>query len=131
LSISDYIAGLESAINSSAIVSSYNLTIDRKTSDIAFVSGRVDFRDGTVLHFKEFVEGAEDAVAKYKYAYNYCEGSNCIFRYDNAPDPGAKGAKTFPHHKHLKDGAIAESAQVELSDVLGEIEGMYIAGEDR
>jgi hypothetical protein len=102
LSISDYTAELESVINSSTIASSYNLNIDRKTADIAFISGRIDFRDGTTLDFKEFIEGSEDTIEKYKYAYNYRKGSDSIFRYDNAPDPSAKGIKTFPHHKHLK-----------------------------
>lgn len=56
MNISDYIAELEAFINSSNIVSSSNLTIDRKTTDIAFVSGKIEFRDGTTLDFKEFIE---------------------------------------------------------------------------
>ena len=131
MSINDYIAGLESVINSSTIVSSYNLNIDRKTSDIAFISGKVDFRDGTTLDFKEFIESSEDSIEKYKYAYNYRKESESIFRYDNAPDPSAKGIKTFPHHKHLKNGTIVESKQVKLSDIISEIEGLYIADEDK
>ena len=59
MNISDYIAELEALINSSKIVSSYNLTIDRKTADIASVSGKINFRDGTTLDFKEFVEESE------------------------------------------------------------------------
>ena len=131
MSINDYIAGLESVINSSTIVSSYNLNIDRKTSDIAFISGRIDFRDGTTLDFKEFIEGSEDSIEKYKYAYNYRKETDSIFRYDNAPDPSTKGIKTFPHHKHLKNGTIVESQQVKLSDIISEIEGFYIADEDK
>ena len=131
MSISDYTVELESVINSSTIASSYNLNIDRKTADIAFISGRIDFRDGTTLDFKEFIEGSEDTIDKYKYAYNYRKGSDSIFRYDNAPDPSAKGIKTFPHHKHLKGGTIIESRQVKLSDVISEIEGLYIADEDK
>lgn len=126
MSINDYIAGLESVINSSTIVSSYNLNIDRKTSDIAFISGRIDFRDGTTLDFKEFIESSEDSIEKYKYAYNYRIGSDNVFRYDNAPDPRARETKTFPHHKHLQDGSIEESKQIELSDVINEIERIYI-----
>lgn len=68
MSINDYIAGLESVINSSTLLSSYNLNIDRKT---------------------------------------------------------------FPRHKHLKNGTIVESQQVKLSDVISEIEGLYIADEDK
>ncbi|MBI4685058.1 MAG: hypothetical protein HY755_07645 [Nitrospirae bacterium] len=125
MNISDYIAELEALINSSPIVSSYNLTIDRKTADIAFVSGKIDFRDGTILDFKEFIEESEGSIEKYKYGYNYRKGSDSIFRYDNAPDPKAKNIKTFPYHKHLKDGTIAESKEIELAVVLAEIEGSY------
>ncbi|KAF0144606.1 MAG: hypothetical protein FD156_1620 [Nitrospirae bacterium] len=126
MNISDYIAELEALINSSKIVSSYNLTIDRKTADIAFVSGKIDFRDGTILDFKEFIEESEGSIEKYKYGYNYRKGSDSIFRYDNAPDPSAKGIKTFPYHKHLQDKTIAESSHVKLSDVLSEIEELFI-----
>lgn len=126
MNISDYIAELEALINSSKIVSSYNLTIDRKTADIAFVSGKIDFREGTILDFKEFIEESEGSIEKYKYGYNYRKGSVHIFRYDNAPDPRAKHIKTFPYHKHLKEGTIVESSQVKLSDVISEIEELFI-----
>ena len=126
MNISDYIAELEALINSSKIVSSYNLTIDRKTADIASVSGKIDFRDGTTLDFKEFVEESEGRIEKYKYGYNYRKGSDSIFRYDNAPDPKAKDIKTFPYHKHLKNGTIAESGNVKLSNVISEIEELFI-----
>ncbi len=55
MSIDKYIIDLEAVIFSHSFVSSYTLTIDRKTSDIAFLSGIIEFRNGTVLDFKEFV----------------------------------------------------------------------------
>ncbi len=130
MNINDYILQIESLINSSSVVSSYNLTIDKKIEDIAFISGSVEFRDGSVLDFKEFCESTEHGIGKYKYAYNYRLSSDILFRYDNAPDPNAKGLKTFPHHKHLKNHDIVESRQMELKDVLEEIEGTYIIKED-
>lgn len=126
MNISDYIVEIEALINSSEIVSAYNLTIDRKTADIAFVSGKIDFRDGTTLDFKEFIEESEGSIEKYKYGYNYRKGSDSIFRYDNAPDPGARDIKTFPCHKHLKDGTIAESGCMTLRDVINEIARLFI-----
>ena len=129
MNINDYISELESIINSSPIVASYNLSIDRRTSDLVFISGRIDFRDGAALDFKEFIEGSDDNIEKFKYAYNYRKGADNLFRYDNAPDPVAKGIKTFPHHKHLRDGAIIEARQVKLSEVIAEIEEISIAGE--
>ncbi len=128
--INDYISGLESVIESSPFIASYNLNIDRRSDEIAFISGIIEFRNGSILDFKEFIEVIGRGIEKYKYAYNYRKGSACLFRYDNAPDPSAKKMKTFPHHKHIKDGGISESKQMNLSEVLNEIEGSYIL-EDR
>ena len=127
MSINDYITQLESVIHSSSIVTSYNLNIDRKTDEVAFISGNIDFRDGSIFDFKEFIESTEIAIEKYKYGYNYRLGSEILFRYDNAPDPRAKKLKSFPHHKHLKNGAIIESKQIELSEVLEEIEKVILS----
>lgn len=129
MKINDYISALESFIDSSSLTASYNLNIDRKSDEIAFISGILEFRNGSVLDFKEFIEVSGRSIEKYKYAYNYRKGSACLFRYDNAPDPAAKNIKTFPHHKHMKDGSIAESRQMNLSDVLNEIESYYASEE--
>lgn len=126
MSINEYIKNLESIINSLTITASYNLNIDKKTTDIAFISGRIEFRNGSTLDFKEFVEDTDREIEKYKYAYNFRISSENIFRYDNAPDPHATEINTFPHHKHLKSGKIIESHAVELSDVLEEIERMIL-----
>lgn len=128
MSINEYIVQLESVINAFPMMSAYNLNIDRKTEDITFISGKIEFRNGSILDFKEFIENAGYGVEKYKYAYNYRILSDNIFRYDNAPDPNAKGHRTFPHHKHLKSGEIVESHQIELTDVLKEIEEILIRG---
>ena len=131
MSINDYIAAIEALINSSAIVASFNLNIDRKTPDIAFLAGRIDFRDGSVLDFKEYIDGSGGAVEKYKYAYNYRTSTAFIFRYDNAPDPSAKDIVTFPHHKHLKNGSLAPSGAVGLYNVIFEAEEIIISKGDR
>lgn len=126
MNINEYISKLEALINSSSTIASYNLNIDRKSAEIVFISGKIEFRNNSILDFKEFIESTEKAIEKYKYAYNYRKESNSIFRYDNAPDPRAKDIKTFPYHKHLGDGSIIESNQIELFNVLNEIEESYI-----
>ncbi|HDH11057.1 MAG TPA: hypothetical protein ENG83_02425 [Nitrospirae bacterium] len=125
MNISEYISKLESLINASPAIASYNFNIDRKSDEIVFISGKIEFRNDSILDFKEFIESINNGIEKYKYAYNYRQGSNSIFRYDNAPDPGARKVKTFPYHKHLEDGSIIDSGQLELSDVLDEIEELY------
>ncbi len=129
MSIDNYIVQLESVINSSPVVSSYNITIDRKTNDITYLSGIIEFRDGTTLDFKEFIESKESGIERYKYAYNYRTHSSVTFRYDNSPDPRAKKLGTFPYHKHLKNNEIIESREINLVDVLKEIEVKYFIKE--
>lgn len=126
MNINEYLSQLEAAINSFPIIASYNLNIDRKTDEIVFLTGKIDFKNSSTLYFKEFIENTEKGIEKYKYAYNYQKGSNHFFRYDNAPDPRAKRLKTYPDHKHLKNGNIIESRCVMLSDVLNEIEEIYL-----
>lgn len=129
MSINNYLTSLENLIATHPLVSSYTLTVDRKTQDIAFISGRIEFRGGSVLDIKEYLESRDTGVEKYMYGYNYRIGSEVLFRYDNSPDPHAKELSTFPHHKHLKNGTLIESRQIDLVDVLREIE-ISVAIED-
>ena len=126
MNIDDYILRFESVLRKCSIIASYNLIIDRKTHEIVFLSGKIDFRDGSSLDFKEFIEYTESGIEKYKYAYNYRKSTDISFRYDNAPDPRAIGLKSYPHHKHIKDDELVESDKVTLSDVLEDIERTFI-----
>ena len=122
MNIDDYIAQIESTIHAYSVISSYNLNLDRKTEDIIFISGKIYFRDDSILDFKEFVERTELGIEKYKYGYNYRIDSKILFRYDNAPDPSARKLKSYPHHKHTADNEIIESKPINLDEVLNEIE---------
>ena len=128
MSINEYISHLESVIHSAAIVASYALNLDRRTEDFAFISGRIDFRDGSILDFKEFLESTLSGIIKLKYGYNYRTASGILFRYDNAPDPRARTLKSYPHHKHLDKKGIVESREVNLTEVLDEIESLIFRG---
>jgi len=122
LNINDYIFSIESIVYSISIATNYHFHIDRKTEDIAFISGRIDFKDGSMLEFKEFIEKTDSHIEKYKYGYNYRMNTDILFRYDNAPDPRAKKLTSFPHHKHLRNGNIIASKPVEFIDIIREIE---------
>lgn len=126
MNINEYIAEFETRIQSAAIVASYNLNVDRKTEDLAFIAGRIDFRDGTILDFKEFIAAAEHGITKLKYGYNYRTDSETLFRYDNAPDPRAKALPSYPHHKHESDGKISISNEIGLAEVLEEVESVLV-----
>ena len=59
MSIDDYVAQFASIVDACSIVARYRLQVDRKTKEIAFISGRIDFRDGSILDVKEFIERTE------------------------------------------------------------------------
>ena len=79
--INDYLQEIESLIRSCPFVVSYNLNFEKKTQDVVYISGRLDFRNGTVLDFKEFLEESIAGLEKFKYGYNYRKKSNILFRY--------------------------------------------------
>lgn len=126
MNINEYVSKIEAVIHSFVVISSYNLNIDRKAEDIAFISGQINFADGSVFDFKEFIEKNDSGIEKYKYGYNYRQNTRVLFRYDNANDPGAKKLSSFPHHKHIANGDIVESESVNLWDVLEEIEKIIL-----
>ncbi|MCI5148884.1 MAG: hypothetical protein D3916_05770 [Candidatus Electrothrix sp. MAN1_4] len=119
--MNEYIARIENRIQSCFLMFAYQLNIDKKAQDLAFITGQIDFIDGSTLDFKEFVEKGDNGIEKYKYGYNYRKNSGLLFRYDNAPDPGARQLESFPHHKHTADGRVIESHEAEFEEVLKEI----------
>ena len=119
--MNDYLSNIEETVQSCFLMAAYQLNIDRKTQDMAFISGHIDFVDGSRLDFKEFVERTDEEIEKYKYGYNYRKDSSVLFRYDNALDPGARCLNSFPHHKHAKDGKMVDSHAVSLEEVVEEI----------
>jgi hypothetical protein len=82
------------------IVSEYD-----EENNIGMISGKLIFKDSTILHFKEIYL---DETRRYRYHY-MDESSNLICRWDDAPHHS--DLKTFPYHIHLADG-IKESPPV-------------------
>lgn len=116
--IADYFRRTEETISSFPAITSSEISFDQRTHNIGLIKGILTFRDGSELHFKEFLEVGDEAV-KYKYAYHYQKENRLIFRYDNHPIP----LKDIPeHHKHYMDEEnILESAIPDLEDVLKEV----------
>jgi len=65
--MNEYISKIENLIRSCFLISDYRLNTNRRTQDIAFISGRIDFIEGSFLDFKEFVEKTEKGIEKYKW----------------------------------------------------------------
>lgn len=117
---SDYVAEVHRFLQSHPCIAGYHLETDFRGESFLYLSGTVRFLPGTKLDFKEFVEFQENRVERYKYAYNYREGTQVLFRYDNAPDPRARHLPTYPSHKHERE-TITSSPPVDLPFVVAEI----------
>lgn len=124
MNIDSYVADFEKRISQSSLISSYTLTFDRKTPDLAFIFGTLDLRNGVVIDFKEYIADAGAAIEKFMYGYNVRKDADVLFRYDDSPDPKARKVASYPHHKHFKSGQIIASAQIDLFAVLEEVEKM-------
>lgn len=95
-----------------------DVDFELRSGDQGYLHGSVHFADGSILHFKEFLDGINDTVDKLTYSYHYQAANNdLIFRYDNAAH---KPALPFREHKHLPQQILPSRAPV-LIDVLTEI----------
>lgn len=94
------------------------LDYDLRAGAQGLITGIIRFVDGSVLHFKEYIDAVNQKVGKLSYSYHYQDADNrLIFRYDNAAH---RPSLSFAEHKHLHDQIIAASAP-KLEDVLSEI----------
>jgi len=83
------------------------------------VRAEILFVDGTRLYVRQVVLG--ESVLKYAYQWNGEQGV-LLCRWDNAPH--WQKIPTFPHHKHVAQGAevlVRESRGGDLEEILEEI----------
>ncbi|MDZ7698861.1 MAG: DUF6516 family protein [Deltaproteobacteria bacterium] len=116
-----YFRRVEERINKSAwlIEQKSVLTEYDEDADVGFIGGRIQFKDGSVFHFKEILLGENR-----HYRFHYMdEGNNLISRWDSAPHH--RELKTFPYHVHLPDG-VKDCESVSLIGVLDKIETIVI-----
>ena len=93
------------------------LQVDQRSSIQGFIAGSLQFDDGSVLHFREFVNTSH-AEPKMMYVYHYQDAdSKLIFRYDNAAH---KPALPQSEHKHTPWG-VEGSPVPTLVEVLDQI----------
>jgi len=117
--ITEYFRQIEGIIAGFPAIVSNEISFEQRTSHIGLIKGILTFRDGSELHFKEFID-VGDEIVKYKYAYHYQKEDKLIFRYDNHPIP----LKDIPEHHmhHLTEENIIKSDSIpDLSAVLQEI----------
>ncbi len=77
---------------------------DMRLSDQGYMHGTSTFRDESVLHFREYLDGYNGVLHKEMYTYHYQDTMNkLIFRYDNARHRPPLG---MMEHNHTPDGII-------------------------
>jgi len=119
LYITDYFRQIDDAISNCPAIISTEILFEQRTKYIGFIRGALTFRDGSELHFKEFIDTEAD-ILKYKYGYHYQKHNKLIFRYDNHPYSTREHIPL--HHKHVSNEENIISAPIpSLDDVLKEI----------
>ena len=106
------------------IVSTFNVTLDRRASHVGLIRGDVYFLNGSRLHFRELVE-IKGTISRRMYSYHYQDADHTlIFRYDDTPHHPDLSA--FPYHKHDGDEAhVIAAIPPDLQEVLAEIEPLH------
>jgi len=123
LPIEAYFQQIRELIDSCRVVTFSDVNYHKQGIDIGFIRGNIYFIDGSILHFREFVDIALVAE-RLMYSYHYMStDKHLLFRYDNADHHHELALSTHPHHKHDGDEeTIVASTGPTLADVLTEIE---------
>ena len=103
----------------------FDITVEDRGKDRGFIRGEINFKDGTLLHWREFVN-VKITMERGMYSYQYMTASKeLIFRYDNTEHHKKLNLPNYPHHKHdgSQDNIVSSNAPT-LADVLEEIKGI-------
>ena len=96
---------------------SVSLQVDQRSAVRGFIEGSLQFRDGSQLIFREFLD-ATRREPRLMYAYHYQDAAQqLVFRYDNAAH---RPELAQPEHKHTTSG-IALTTAPQLPALLDEI----------
>ncbi|HOU15376.1 MAG TPA: DUF6516 family protein [Anaerolineae bacterium] len=107
---------LDNALSADDIVS-FELEVDQRSAIRGLITGRLEFRDASTLHFREYIDLTQ-FEPRLTYAYHYQTAETAlIFRYDNAAH---RPMLPYADHKHTPD-RIEFSEPPTLAHVLDEI----------
>ena len=123
--IESYFRQIDELIARTPIVSASSITYDKRSPHIGFIRASLYFVDGTVLHFREFVN-VQQGSERYMYVYQYQRADGTlVFRYDNTPH--FPDLSSFPHHKHHgSEVNVMTATPPDLGSVLAEIYSLMI-----
>lgn len=123
MGIEVYFQQIRNIIETCSILQSYSVTYDKRGTYEGFIHGELYFTDGSVLHFREFVD-IETTIGRLMYVYQYMDAmKTLVFRYDNTGHHKRLNLPTYPHHKHEgSEDNIVTSSATDLATVLNEVE---------
>ncbi len=116
-----YLAQIRAIVDRYAVTSfvlDTKVSFEARPGDQGYLTGSITYADGSVLHFREFLDAAGETVDKLTYTYHYQDaGNQLIFRYDNARH---RPLLRSLEHKHAP-GQVVEMPAPALDEVLAEI----------
>lgn len=123
MQIERYFQQIRDAIARCLCVQDADIDYDRRDKSTGFIRGDITFRDGSILHVREFTSVLA-GVNRLMYSYQYMSAAKTlIFRYDNADHHQHLKLPTQPHHKHEGgETNIVASPAPTLAEILAEIE---------
>ena len=125
--IEEYFESVRALLRNLTLSQPPEVEYDYRDREPGFLKGDLVFKDGSRLHFREFVQvGQNVAVNRYMYAFQYMKtDGTLIFRYDDTKH--FPHLPTAPHHKHVGEMEIIAADAPDLPSVLKESEGMIKA----
>ena len=122
--IEEYFDSIKTLLRNTPLAQPPDVNYDRRDKETGFLRGDLVFKDGSRLHFREFVRIQRGYPAnRYMYAFQYMHADGTlVFRYDDADHfPQLRSA---PHHKHIGEDDVIAANAPDLQSVLKEIEKM-------
>ena len=122
--IEEYFETIKTLLQSVSLAQPPEVNYDRRDRETGFLRGDLFFKDGSRLHFREFVQVKRGKpVNRYMYAFHYIRADETIiFRYDDADH--FPNLRTAPHHKHIGENDVIAAHAPDLQAVLKEIEAL-------
>jgi len=120
--IEEYFEAVKALLQSLTLSAPPEVDYDYRDRETGFLKGDLAFKDGSHLHFREFVHvKLGKPVDRYMYVFQYMRADGTtIFRYDDAEH--FMRLPTAPHHKHLGETEVIAADAPDLQSILKEIE---------
>lgn len=122
--IEEYFESVKALLQNLALSQPPEVDYDYRDRETGFLKGDLVFKDGSRLHFREFVQVKQgQPVYRYMYAFQYMDTNGAlIFRYDDTKH--FPRLSTAPHHKHIGKNEVIAADAPNLESILKEIEAL-------